>query len=363
MGRRATLAAAGAGALALALVAAPGASADDDAPEVVASDLNSPRHLTVTASGDLYVAESGLGGDTFVFAGAEGDMYFGLTGSITRVDLDSGVQERVLDGLPSMAALDGSAATGPTDVDLLGNGGQRYAITMGLAGPPDVRPVDLPGGELFGTVLTGTFASGPRVTADLAAFERTDPDGAGADSNPGGLVRVNGGYAVVDAGANTLLRAGANGRVSLLAVLPASTAAAPFPPFEIPVQSVPTSVTVGPDGAYYVSELTGFPFPAGGAHIWRVSAAGEVSAAAEGLTNVTDVAFDGSVLYAVQLSDGGLMSGEPGSLVRILEDGSVETVQGGLFMPYGLAIHDGAAYVTVGSVLPGGGEVIRVPLG
>ena len=38
------------------------------------------------------------------------------------------------------------------------------------------------------------------------------------------------------------------------------------------VQSVPTSVIVGPDGALYVGELTGVPFRAGTARVWRVAA-------------------------------------------------------------------------------------------
>jgi hypothetical protein len=29
-------------------------------------------------------------------------------------------------------------------------------------------------------------------------------------------------------------------------------------------------VVVGPDGAYYVSQLTGFPFPVGAANVYRV---------------------------------------------------------------------------------------------
>jgi hypothetical protein len=38
-------------------------------------------------------------------------------------------------------------------------------------------------------------------------------------------------------------------------------------------------------------------------------------------------------------------------------------VVGGLFAPYGVAIRAGHAYVTTGSVLPGGGEVLKVALG
>ncbi len=36
------------------------------------------------------------------------------------------------------------------------------------------------------------------------------------------------------------------------------------PGTKIPMQAVPNSVVQGPDGAWYVGQLTGFPFPVGG---------------------------------------------------------------------------------------------------
>ena len=59
----------------------------------------------------------------------------------------------------------------------------------------------------------------------------------------------------------------------------------------------------GPDGAWYVSELTGFPFIQGAARIWRVVPGHKPKVYAKGLTNVTSLAFDGKKLYAVQLAD------------------------------------------------------------
>ena len=66
--------------------------------------------------------------------------------------------------------------------------------------------------------------------------------------------------------------------------------------------------TKGRDGAYYVSQLTGFPFPKGAANIYRVDPrTGRTNVYASGLTNVTDLAFDGRTLYAVQISTEGLL--------------------------------------------------------
>jgi hypothetical protein len=84
---------------------------------------------------------------------------------------------------------------------------------------------------------------------------------------------------------------------------------------------------------------------------------------ASGLTNVTDLAWHGDQLYAVQIADNGLLAGPIGSLVSVDPGGSHGTVAGGLFAPYGVAFNRGAAYVTTCSVCPDGGEVLRIPIG
>jgi hypothetical protein len=65
----------------------------------------------------------------------------------------------------------------------------------------------------------------------------------------------------------------------------------------------------------------------------------------------------------VQIADAGLLNGPIGSLVKVdPKKGEHETVAGGLFAPYGVAIRKDHAYVTTGSVLPGGGEVVKIDL-
>jgi hypothetical protein len=67
---------------------------------------------------------------------------------------------------------------------------------------------------------------------------------------------------VANAGANALLQVDANEDVSLIAVFhsrgsfPSRPSFAPAG-FEEVTDAVPTSITTGPDGAYYISELTG----------------------------------------------------------------------------------------------------------
>lgn len=82
------------------------------------------------------------------------------------------------------------------------------------------------------------------------------------------------------------------------------------------------------------------------------------------LTNLTDLAFapDGS-LYTVEIATDGLLAGPIGSLVKVTPGASAhETVAGGLFAPYGVALDGAAANVTTCAVCVGSGEVIRVPL-
>jgi glucose/arabinose dehydrogenase len=130
------------------------------------------------------------------------------------------------------------------------------------------------------------------------------------------------------------------------------------------MQAVPTAVTRGPDGAFYVSQLTGFPFPAGAANVYRVVRGSPPEIYASGLTNVTDLAFDddGS-LYVVEFARNGLLSGDPsGEVVEIAPDGTRTSVASdGLVEPYGIAIgRRGEIYVTNKSRQSGEGEVLRL---
>ena len=351
-------------ALAAALGTAPAAASTDPPWRTVATGLDNPRHLT-WAKGGLLVAEAGTGGSGPCLVGAEGSVCFGTTGAVTRVA--HGRQYRVLQGLPSLAGEGGASAVGPTDVQVTGH--KRYALTIGLGNAPDARAQLPKAGRTMGTVVTGSFPSRhARVLGDLAAYEQAnDPDGAGADTNPGGLAGGPHAYYVADAGANAVLKVRASGRISTVAVLDSpGTAPAPFPPHpEIPMQSVPTSVVKGPDGALYVSELTGFPFAPGTARIHRIAPDGTTSVYATGLTNVTDLAWYHGSLYAVQLASDGLLSSEglpSGSLVRVSRDGDHETVAGDLPAPYGVALTRGTAYVTTCAVCADEGSVVAVPL-
>jgi hypothetical protein len=371
--------------------------------KVVASGLNNPRHLSFS-HGSLYVAESGKGGaGPCIISSEGGQVCYGPTGAITKVKRKHGTwkQHRVVKGLPSLAAAvddptahvtKGGSATGPSGVAV---NGRTLTVSVGLGAPPSAlrrghatksptssKPATLPKG--FGTLLNGVFRSSHRhhghhahgnkshrtwrVLANLARHEaRTNPVD-GKDTNPASVVSLGSKYLVADAGANTVLKVTKRGKVRTIASFQDTMVQAPGEPTGVlmPMQFVPTAIVPGPHHAYYVSQLTGFPFPKGGAAIWKVKPGHAPKVYASGLTNVTDLAFapDGS-LYAVEISTEGLASGGPpiGALVRIpAGGGAAQTVAGGLFAPYGVALHGHNAYVTTGSVLPGGGQVVKVPL-
>lgn len=147
----------------------------------------------------------------------------------------------------------------------------------------------------------------------------------------------------------------------------ALTGLPPDLPPRLSMESVPTSAVVGPDGATYVGELTGFPFPQGGSTIWRVDGHGTRAAYATGLTNVTDLAWYRGRLYAVQLADAGMLATPQGqvpkvSLVRVSRGGIHSVVAGGLDAPYGVAFRRGSAYLTTCAMCAGEGAVVKVSL-
>ena len=82
-------------------VASPALASGGSSPiSVVASGLDSPRHLAFGDRGDLFVTEAGRGGPTTpCFVGGEGPACWGATGAVTKVDR-WGRQSRIVDGLP-----------------------------------------------------------------------------------------------------------------------------------------------------------------------------------------------------------------------------------------------------------------------
>lgn len=343
--------------------------ADVGAGLTIASGLSNPRGIAFGPNGALYVAEGGRGGPgPCILSPVQPPppappafRCFGLTGAVTKILPDGGFR-RIVTGLPSMALANGVSEGGPAKLSF--QGGVAY-VTMGLGGDPVAVRAALDGqGDLFGTLLRVTPAGQYQVVADIAAHEATDnPAGQAVDSNPYGVVALSGRRIVADAGANALIEALADGSTRTLAVPPALAGGR---------QTVPTSVTKGPDGALYVGLLTGFPFFRGSASVLRIGSDGSgIRTYAAGFTAIVDVAFDaGGALYVLETASGQVPPFPPpspglgaGRLKRQCPGGAPTVILDGLTFPGGVAIgSDDAAYITNFGTSATAGEVLRLPL-
>jgi hypothetical protein len=381
---------AGATAAAVLAVAAPATAATVHDVDVIGHGLDNPRHVAVAHDGDVYVAESGRGGDPATsrscFDSAEGFACTGATGAVTRIarhrwHFD---QERVLSGLASFAPASGDDAIGPHGVfvdgrELLVTNGGPTAPTRGT--PPTVvlrdptLVAEEPVSRVFGTLLAADRRRGPRVVADLWRYERDNNPDAGVgnplvDSNPVDVTADRHGLVVADAGGNDLLRVTGRGRIRVLSLFPNVATPNPFGGPPIQMNAVPTGVVRGKDGALYMSQLTGFPFPAGGARVFRVDPrSGAATTYASGFTNAMDldVGHDGT-LYVLELdSDSLLNPGRDGAIWAVPSGGGtperLALPAGTLVEPGGLAVgRHGDLYVSNHSREAGAGQVLRIEL-
>jgi hypothetical protein len=321
--------------------------------QVVMSGLDNPRGMALGPEGALYVAEAGRGGSgpCQVVVPPDGPACFGLTGAVSR--LWDGEQTRVVAGLPSTVTATGQS-NGPTDISLLGRGGAL--LTIGSGGDPALRAGWGPGGELFGTLLQVSASGQWRVVTDIAGFEAlSNPDHGVVDSNAFGVLALPGEHLVTDAGGNALVSVKANGVTSTVAVFPARASGRT-------TDAVPTDVVVGPDGALYVSELSGAPFTAGAANIYRVVPGETADIYLTGFKTAIDLDFgpDGS-LYVLEHATGNMFFSGPGRIVRVAPDGSRTVVLDGLTRPTSLLVVDDGVYVTNNGISVGIGQVLFLP--
>jgi hypothetical protein len=363
--------------LVVALLAAAPAAHASGGVDVVASGLDSPRHLAFGARGDLFVAEAGRGGSGPCYVAGEGPACFGASGAVTEVSRRGG-QHRIASGLASAANVpENTNAIGPHGIAVLGadhvlitNGGPTEPLdAAGTRIERETLAAQNPAAALMGRVLALGRHGRPVPVADIYGFERrVNPDAATGnahvDSNPVGLAFARGRLYVADAGGNAIDVVHPFGRVTNLAVFPNRTV--PFGGGLVPMQAVPTSVVSGPDGMLYVSQLTGFPFPVGGANIFRVDPrTGTATVFASGFTNLMDLAFgrDGT-LYALEIDHDSLLGpGTDGAIYAVSRKGEKRQLAlpaGTLTEPGGIAVGQDGLYVSNNGGSPGTGQVLRL---
>jgi hypothetical protein len=223
-----------------------------------------------------------------------------------------------------------------------------------------------PDGNVTYGITTGASA------ACKAQVETPQPDGppgppvpvtykGAVDSNPYQLAALRGGaFALADAGGNTILRIGARGRISTIAVLPrqritlttaqATALRAPDCAGETyATEPVPTDVERGPNGSLLVTTLPGGPeSPALGARgsVYRISKHGAVSRVATGFLGATNLAVYKGRVYVTEFFSGNITKfGRGGRFVRANVPGavSIEASRGKLYI--GTANFGGASQV------------------
>jgi hypothetical protein len=235
--------------------------------------------------------------------------------------------------------------------------------------------------------------------ANLGRFEhRVNPDGGILDSNPFDLAKLGSQKVLIaDAAANAVLIANRNGKLDWVATLPSepvstanakSLAGCPNGPDDIcslpdqiPAEPVATSVEVGPDGAWYVTELKGFPAPVGESRIWRIEpgtrharceegvAGSPCSVVADGFTSILDLTFgpDGTAYvveldeaswFAVELAPNLALGGTVNTCTTSTAPWSCTAAATGLTTPTAVAVNEDGPFVAVASLIPGQAAVV-----
>ncbi|MBN3898759.1 MAG: ScyD/ScyE family protein [Nostoc sp. NOS(2021)] len=344
---------------------------------VVAKNLNNPRGLAFRTDGELYITEAGVNGQKTQIPGpAPGVILdFGLNGSVTRVY--QGVQQRIIVDLQSttvdpkdtqlVPSINGSSQTfGATDI-AFDRKGDAYIILGYATNPIYRRNLGYSGANLASLLKINLTRKGKVVSlkkiADFAQYEsEKNPSHDDLVSDPYSFLIQGSDCLVVDGGANDLLRVDRHGDISTEAVFNTRY----FPNVEFPVQSVPTAITVGSDGAYYVGEFSGFPFLEGVARIFRLMPGQAPQVYAEGFTQIIDIAAapDGG-LYVLEHASHSLLLGDgSGALIYLSPSGQRTTlVSDGLVLPTAMTIgSDGAIYVSNYGSYAGIGQVVRIEI-
>jgi len=337
---------------------------------VLASGLNNPRFVKVVDDW-IFFTEAGVGGEDALFAtpvaGQEdtGDPVTkrGYSGTLKSIGPDA-TEYTIVDDFISYT-FGAVEVVGASGLGFDGNG-SAYVI-VGAPGPY-IGQIERTGEEA--AVYKVDLATGEKsVIADIGAYEiANNPDPAAIDSNPYGGTYAGGLVYVADAGGNAIYTVDAEtGEIAVFAVT--GGLAAPFLPEAgnalrggaKEIDSVPSTVTEGPNGNFFVPFITGGPFPPGMAPVYEYAPDGTKTDFATGLTMTSDIAFSSDGTAYVCIMSSNLLAGSAGQIVRIGADGTKTVVLDGLMAPNGIAFdNEDNLFVThKANGFPGEGELVR----
>jgi len=371
MRRRVQLTALAALGLMMTVAAPGGAGVQQPAPtgvsttiEVVADGLNAPRGLVHDPGlRRVLVAEAGVVAENTGPCGfAERGLPFclGHSGSIFEYSEAGAPARRIVTGLPSTALqIPGtSVVIGLHDVTLFEG---RLTVAFGTLGNEPYRQSLGAGAALLGQIATVGGSGKLKPIADILTFidQRYAPDHF--EANPYGVITGSYGAAVANAGGpgpdrgNNLLLVRPSGSIVELAQFPERPS---LTDPSIRIRAVPTTVARGPDGAFYVGELTGDPFFPGEARVWRVVPGQPASIHAQGFTTIIDLAFDEQGrLLVLQTSNDPFNTEMDGALIRVEPDGQRTVLaSAGLNNPGGLVVAGNGVYYITTRIASGGGS-------
>jgi hypothetical protein len=280
------------------------------------------KHLLVTGLKELQGSAVGPGGALFVTAP--------LTGSIWRVDRNTGARTLFASGLPARNPSEFFQGTGVVDVAFIGS--TAYALVTGV------------GEDLGGSDIVGIYRiDGPHsftVVADIGAWSIAHPP-IPVFFVPTGVQYAiepfQGGFLVTDGHHNRVLRVTRGGEITELIA------------FE---DVVPTGLAVW-GNTIYVTQAGPIPhLPQNGKVVTFQLGSRRATEVVSGIRLALDVEFGrGHTLFA--LSQGfwqGTFEGEPalpntGALMRVNGDGTLTTIVGELDRPTSMEIIENTAYV------------------